>query len=220
MTQPIIPQFLRLTNRPCLLIGENTEAIAKGRALLEAEADLYVVTDRPENWPSDLQDQITWLSPPFQPHHLDGVWLVVCALDNRPLNIELFAACQTRRIFLNVVDQTEFCSFIWPAVVKKPPFTLAITTGGRGPALAGWLRRKLETELPDNMEALADWYSDWRKKSRPFLPSFDERSRFWRAMIQKKVVETYLSGNINEADSLIKKALLEKKMLDGRKNVQ
>ena len=211
MNLTTIPQFLRLTDRSCLVLGDNQEAITKGGVLLEAGADLQVIASNRQLWPPELATKITWISGPFHPEQLDGVWLVVSAIEDKKIGAALFAACQKRQIFLNVVDQPDYCSFIWPAVVKKTPFTIAISTAGRGPALAGWLRRKLEAELPENLEELANWFSKWRKKAAPHFQTLAQRGKFWRTLFDDGLLETYLSGDIKKADSTINDALNKKK---------
>ncbi|MBF0454537.1 MAG: hypothetical protein HQL72_06925 [Magnetococcales bacterium] len=211
MALTVIPQFLQLTNRPCLMLGDNQEAITKGRVLMEAGAELRVMAADPKRWPSDLAQQITWISGPLQPQQLDDVWLVVSTLEEKSINQQLFSLCQARHIFLNTVDQPQFCSFIWPAVVKKPPFIIAISTAGRGPALAGWLRRKLERELPDNLGELANWFAHWRKKTAPSFSTLQQRGKFWRDLFDAGLLDIYLSGRVNRAEKRIKKALKKKK---------
>ncbi len=206
-----IPQFLRLSGRPCLMLGDNMEAMAKGRALINAGAQLRVIAKNPKAWPVDLMDTVTWLAEPFHPNQLDGVWLVVSALDDEKINAQLFAACQERKIFLNVVDQPQYCSFIWPAIIKRPPFTVAVSSGGQGPALSGWLRRRLAAQLPDDMEGLVEWFAGWRKETALALPTLAERGKFWRTLLDGGVADTFLSGDVTAADDAVKKALEEKK---------
>ncbi|MBF0379521.1 MAG: hypothetical protein HQL69_00790 [Magnetococcales bacterium] len=207
MNISVIPQFLQLTKRPCLMLGENHEAITKGEILLDAGAELYVISEKKDLWPKQIADRCNWLPAPFKPEYLENIWLVISALEDRSINSGIYAACEKRKIFLNVVDQPEFCSFIWPAVVKKPPFTIAISTGGQGPALAGWLRRKLEKELPENLYELTNWFAKWRKLSCSHIPTLQERGKFWRNLFDGGLLEIYLSGNIKKADDIIKGAL-------------
>jgi siroheme synthase-like protein len=211
MNLTTVPQFLRLTNRPCLILGESHEALFKGRFLLEAGGDIRVVSKHKQQWPEDLASQVTFLSPPFNPDQLQEVWLVVSALEEEKTNQALFEACEQRQIFLNVVDQPKYCSFIWPALVKREPFMIAISSGGRGPALSGWLRRKLEQELPQNLGEMAEWFSTWRKKCSKHLPTLQERGKFWRTLFDNGLLDSYLSGDIKKADLTITEALNRKK---------
>ncbi|MBF0195431.1 MAG: hypothetical protein HQL71_12790 [Magnetococcales bacterium] len=207
MSIPVIPQFINLTKRHCLLLGENQEAITKGEILIKAGANLYVISKHKQLWPKELAEQVNWLPYPFKADYLKNIWLVISALEDRTFNAKIFADCEKRQIFLNVVDQPEYCSFIWPAVVNKPPFIIAISTGGKGPALAGWLRRKLEKELPDNFYELTNWFAKWRKISTKQIPKLQERGKFWRNLLDGGLLEIYLSGNIKKADDIINCAL-------------
>lgn len=210
MSLTVTPQFLLLTDLPCLLFGDNEEAIKKGEILLLAGADLRVWASDKRRWPERLVARIRWLSGPADPNLVEGMWLVVSAEESRVFNESLSAVCRQRQIFLNVVDQPEYCTFIWPAVIHKPPFQLAISTGGTGPVLSGWLRRKLERELPDNLGALAQWFALWRKRCAPEFSTLQERGNFWRTLLNEGLAERFLEGDAESAERMIKQALREK----------
>lgn len=85
---------------------------------------------------------------------LNGAFLVCAATNDEPLNARIAAACQRKKIWVNVVDRPALCDFIVPAVLRRPPVTIAISTGGASPGFAKFLRQKLETFLKPNVIAL------------------------------------------------------------------
>ena len=76
------------------------------------------------------------------------------------------ALCRERSIPVNVVDVPELCSFFFPAMTVRGELTVSVSTGGRSPAAAASLRRRLEAQLPDNTEEILDWLGENRRRFR------------------------------------------------------
>jgi len=72
---------------------------------------------------------------------------VIAATDDTDVQKTVYEKALSKRVFCNVVDQPELCSFIVPSVVRRGDLCLSISTGGRSPALAQRLRRELEQSL-------------------------------------------------------------------------
>ncbi|MBF0445719.1 MAG: hypothetical protein HQL68_09015, partial [Magnetococcales bacterium] len=98
MNLSVIPQFINLTKRPCLMLGENQEAITKGEILLNAGAELSVISNKKHLWPQELADQINWLPALFKAEYLESIWLVICVLEVKKINSAFFAAFVERQI--------------------------------------------------------------------------------------------------------------------------
>ncbi|MBF0629181.1 MAG: bifunctional precorrin-2 dehydrogenase/sirohydrochlorin ferrochelatase [Magnetococcales bacterium] len=201
-----LPLFLRLSDRPCLLVGSEGEASRKGLALLNAGARLTIVAPRLDDplAAAVRAGRATWDDQAFVPSHLDGMWLAVSASPDPVLNARIHAAAIERRVWLNVVDQPRFCTVIWPAVVERAPVTVAITTGGTAPALAGYLRRRIEAWLPARLGALAGKLSVWRQEVPGGLAA---RGRFWRDLLERGVAERFLDGDETGAEAMVRAAL-------------
>ncbi|MBF0428981.1 MAG: bifunctional precorrin-2 dehydrogenase/sirohydrochlorin ferrochelatase, partial [Magnetococcales bacterium] len=135
-----------------------------------------------------------------------GMWLAVSVLSDVAINTQIFAAAVARNVLLNVVDQPQFCTFVWPAVVERLPVTVAIGTGGASPALAGYLRRQVEAWLPERIGLLAEWLALWRRRVPGGL---SVRARFWRDVLDHGVAERFLAGDEEGANALLDKALAE-----------
>ncbi|MBF0341506.1 MAG: hypothetical protein HQL95_11180 [Magnetococcales bacterium] len=208
MEENPLPLFVRLTGRACLLVGGGGEGGRKAAALLEAGARLTIVAESLEEELAALVTggKATWLRESFSEHHLQGVWLVVSVAVDEELNARLHAATLERGLWLNVVDQPRFCTVIWPAVIRRPPVTVAIGTGGAAPALAGYLRRRLDAWLPEGVGELAVWFASWRSVAVGALAT---RGRFWRTLFDQGVAERFLEGDREGADAMVRQALAE-----------
>lgn len=164
----LYPAFLKLWGRPVLLVGGGKVAAGKLRGLVEAGARVTVVAPRIAD--ELYRPGVRLLRRPFEPQDLDDCWFVVSAAPGE-VNREVAEAARARRIFVNAVDDTDAASAYLGGVVRRGGATVAISTGGRAPALAGLLREALEKLLPDD---LADWVTSaerlrarWRSDGIP-----------------------------------------------------
>lgn len=148
MSEVLLPLFLRLAGRRVLVVGGGRVAAGKVFGLLEAGAQVRVVA--PEVRVEILASGAAVERRPFTPHDLDGVWLVVAAA-TREVNRDVAAAAEARRIFANAVDDPQSASAFAAGVVRRGEVTLAVSTAGRAPALAGLLREALAALLPDEL---------------------------------------------------------------------
>ena len=149
---PLFPVFLKLTGRKVVIVGGGPVAASKLSALLDAGARVTVVA--PEVTPEIAESRVTIHRRPFETSDLDGAWLAVAAAP-RAVNRDVAAAADTRRVFVNAVDDPPNASVYLGGVVRRGGVTAAISTDGRAPALAGLIRQALEALLPE--EEVKQW---------------------------------------------------------------
>jgi siroheme synthase-like protein len=148
MSQELFPAFLKLADRPVLVVGGGPVAASKLAALLKAGAQVTVVAP-------DVVDEIAALPVrverrAFEPEDLDGAWFVVAAAPP-DVNRAVSRAAEERRLFVNAVDDPAHATAYLGGVVRKDGVTIAISTDGRAPALAGLIREGLEAVLPEDV---------------------------------------------------------------------
>lgn len=164
----LFPVFLKLAGRRVLVVGGGPVAAGKLRALLEAGADVTVVA--PEIGDEVRSAWVTIVNRPFMPSDLDGVAFVVAAAPPS-VNHEVAEAAHARGLFVNAVDDVDSASAYAGAIVRRAGVTLAISTDGAAPALAGLLREALEAVLPDDlgewMTCARDARKDWLARGIP-----------------------------------------------------
>ena len=156
-SSPLFPVFLKLRGRRVLLVGGGPVARGKLAGLLEAGARVTVVAPqvRPEIEASD----VTVLPRAFTPADLEGAWLVVAAAPPE-VNRAVAAAAEERGVFVNAVDDPAPASAYTGGVFRRGGITIAVSTEGRAPALAGLLREALEAIIPDEV---ASWVDEARR---------------------------------------------------------
>ncbi len=157
----VFPVFLKLAARRVLVVGGGPVAASKLRALLDAEAHVTVVA--PEIVPDILQLPVDCVRRPFTESDLDGVCFVVAAAPPA-VNRQVSAEAHARGLFVNAVDDMENASAYLGAIVRRAGVTMALSTDGEAPALAGLMREALEALLPDDLDRWMDCARDARRE--------------------------------------------------------
>ncbi len=144
----MFPAFLNLQSRRAVVVGGGPVAASKLEALLAAGADVTVVA--PQVVPEIEQLSVAIVRRGFEPADLDGAWWVVAAAPP-DVNERVRAAADERRIFVNAVDDPRHATAYLGGVVRRDGVTIAISTDGRAPALAGLLREGIDAMLPPDL---------------------------------------------------------------------
>ena len=160
MGTTLFPLFLKLQGRRVLVVGGGPVAASKINALLAAGADVTVVA--PDMRPEIEGSSVTRWRREFSPDDLAGIWLVVAAA-TPPVNREVATAADSRGVFVNAVDDPPNASAYLGGVVRRGGVTLAISTEGHAPALAGLLREALDAVLPPDLDR-------WMAEARAIRP--------------------------------------------------
>lgn len=153
----VFPVFLKLAGRRVVVVGGGPVAATKIPALVQAGALVVVIA--PEVVPAIEEAAVTIERRVFRPEDLDGAWFVVAAAPPE-VNREVAAAAESRAVFVNAVDDMAHATAYLGGVVRRGEVTLAISTDGHAPALAGLLREALDAVLPID---LAQWTETARR---------------------------------------------------------
>ena len=156
----MFPAFLNLESRRVVVVGGGPVAAGKLEALLAAGADVTVVA--PDVRPEIDRLGVKVLRRPFEDTDLDGVWWVVAAAP-KEVNRQVLAAAETRGVFVNAVDDPDHATAYLGGVVRRHGVTVAISTAGRAPALAGLLREALDAWLPGDLDGWMSAADDARR---------------------------------------------------------
>ena len=119
----------------------------------------------------------------YRASDLDHAWLVVAATPDDELNRRVYADAEERKIFCNVADVPELCSFILPALHRRGPITVAVSTGGASPALAQWLRDRFASQVGFEHEQLAGELRKRRPWAKKNLHTYEERRDYFRGLV-------------------------------------
>jgi len=155
----LFPIFLKLTARPCIVIGAGTLAESKIESLQTANARVTLIAPAATARIAAMAEagEITWHQRSYTSGDLAGSFLVVAATNDPAVNRAVFAEAEAAGILINAVDDPPFCDFYFPSVVRRGDLQIAISTAGQSPALAQRLRKEINALLPlDTGEWLAE----------------------------------------------------------------
>ena len=159
----LYPLFLKLAGREVVVAGGGPVAASRLPPLLAAGARVTVVA--PEIHPEIRASEVTVHERGFEPSDLDGAWFVVAAA-TPPVNRRVAEAAAERRLFANVVDEADTATAYTAGVLRRGGATIAVSTEGRAPALAGLLREALEAVLPEQLETWVAHADRLRRRQR------------------------------------------------------
>jgi uroporphyrin-III C-methyltransferase / precorrin-2 dehydrogenase / sirohydrochlorin ferrochelatase len=155
--EPLLPVFLKLKGRSVLLVGGGAVATEKLAVLRRAGARVTVVS--PEVTAAIAKSRVRILRRAFRASDLKGQWFVVSAATPE-VNRAVSRAAARARVFVNAVDDPANATVYLGGVVRRDGVTVAISTNGDAPALAGLLREGLDELLPED---IGRWMSEARR---------------------------------------------------------
>jgi uroporphyrin-III C-methyltransferase / precorrin-2 dehydrogenase / sirohydrochlorin ferrochelatase len=169
MTTPRpFPVFLKLTGRKVIVVGGGKVAASKLPALVSAGADVAVIA--PEVRDEIRASGVSIFERAFGPEDLDGAWYVVAAA-TPAVNREVAAAAEARQVFVNAVDDKDSASAYLGSVLERGGVTVAFSTSGEAPGIAGLLREGIDAILPEDLERWiaesAPLRAEWKRDKVP-----------------------------------------------------
>ncbi len=158
------PIFLKIKGKRCIVVGGGQVALRKVRMLLEHQGHIEVISPVLCSELQELADkeQIYVISRQYRKGDLQGATIVISATDNADINREVVKEARKSSILINVVDNPGESDFIVPSYLRQGDISVAISTGGRSPALARKIRTLLERELGGEHSSLLDLIDEAR----------------------------------------------------------
>ena len=176
---------LDLAGRSCLVVGGGSVALEKVRGLLECGADVTVVAPQVVEELCGLDVELVRRG--YRESDLDGRFLVVAATATRSLNRRVFGDAEARSLLCNVVDVPELCSFILPAVLRRDPIAIGVSTGGASPALAQRIRDDIADVVGPEHAEIARRLRDLRSWVRAHVRTYEDRRRFYADLVTREL---------------------------------
>jgi len=139
------PICLDIQGRCCVVVGGGRVAARKVASLLEHGGRVRVISPEltPELARRHAAGELEWRATRDRDGDLGDAFLVIAATDDEEVQARVHAEATARRILLNVADVPKWCNFILPATVRRGALSIAVSTGGKSPALAKRLRQEL-----------------------------------------------------------------------------
>lgn len=189
----LFPMFLRLEGRRCLVVGGGEIAVGRIDRLLAAGAEVIVVAPHAkplvDEWARD--GRISWKPREFESSDLDGVLLVIAATSSKKVHEEIFQEANRRGVLCSIADEPQWCDFHSPAVIRRGDLQIAISTGGRSPALASRLRRELGQQFGPEYELWVERLGEIRRRLFARVADPGRRRRLLHRLASERALETF-----------------------------
>jgi siroheme synthase-like protein len=193
---PGYPVNLVVADLPCLVVGGGPVAARKAAGLAACGARVHVIAPEVSAEVRAL-DGVTWEERAYRHGDADGYRLLMAATDDAEVNAAVFAEGQAAGTWVNSADDPAHCTFTLPAVSRRGPLTVAISTGGHSPALAAWLRRHVDEEMGPEYETLLDLLSAERERVRGTGGSTEGLD--WQRALDSDMLALIRAGQVQQA---------------------
>lgn len=183
----LFPLYVDLKNKKVLIVGGGKIALGKIKALLPFEPQITVVSPEGREALCELAraHKLTWNRKTYEKEDLEGAYLVIAATSDVPVNERIYNDSILKGLLINVVDDPEKCTFIFPSIVKREDLVIGISTSGKYPALSKALRKKLEAHYPQVYGDLLNRLSVFRDKIMVTVSEPNERKAILTRVVNK-----------------------------------
>ncbi len=191
------PISLNLSGKPVLLVGGGEVAFRKARGLSGTGCRLRVVA---RSFSPAFQ---AWLEKgrvpmeqrAYRQGEAAGYFLVISATDDAGVNKRVFEDAHAAGRLINVVDRPGLCNVFIPSRIDRGNLQVAISTGGKCPAFARWLRQGLEEAIPERYGPLLERIAGIRTRLRETIPSEHTRKRILERLLHSEATHRFLEGD-------------------------
>ncbi len=188
---PLLPVFLKMKGRSCLVVGGGHIALEKIRVLLECETAIRAVAPKALNEIEQMarDGKIVLHRKEYAESDLAGASLVIAATNDRELNHRVYAEAIAQDRLVNVVDDPEYCDFYFGSIVRRGALQVAISTSGESPAFAQQLKQEIEEALPDNTASWLTRLGELRREINQKVAAGPERVSLLRELARREICE-------------------------------
>ncbi len=205
------PVYLELRNRNVLIVGYGPETLSKIDQILSTGANVKYISD---TIPTSLSDylkkqHIEFRIKEFQKNDLQGIWLAISSSEDEELNKKVFESAAAKNIFTNVVDVTDLCSFIFPAIITEKDISIAISTSGNSPALAQRIKKEISGIIGEEYGYLAELMGRIRPLILKRISDKQRRIQLFHRLVNSELLDLLRLNKYEEAESSAYKIIFE-----------
>ncbi len=203
------PVYLDLKGRLCFVIGGCAMAEEKVKGLVAAGARVTVISPELTLVLSGLvvEGKIDSIARRYRRGDLRNAFLVIVVSQPPAVVQAVWEETRGRNVLVNTLDDVPHCDFIAPAIVRRGDLAVAISTGGRAPALAVRLRQKLERELGPEHARFLEIAGMLRAPLARRWPDFETRKALWYRLVDSDVIHLLRRGSERQAMDRIREIL-------------
>lgn len=196
MPAPYYLAGLDLNRRRCVIVGGGAVAERKIEALLEAGAEITVISPDPSAAINQRAAafEITLFRRAYRFGDLESAWIVVAATDSREINHQVYEEAVQRHVLVNTVDSLHECNYVVPAVLNRGDLRIAVTSGGQSPVLAQRARDEIAKVIGPEYGRLAEILGSLRREVHRLVPDASDRRALWGQVANAEALELVREG--------------------------
>jgi precorrin-2 dehydrogenase / sirohydrochlorin ferrochelatase len=204
-----VPIFLDVTGRRCVVVGGGEIAARKVRSLLDAGAEVTVISPSIVEELRELvgRKKIRHLVRGYEAGDMAEAVLVYAASDDTGLHRRLHEEARKLGIPINIADAPELCSFISPSVVIRGSLTIAISTAGASPAMARLIRERLERLFGSEYGVALEILRAARNHLKANEPDIRIRARKLTALAAARIPEYLRKGDLDAVEEILRREI-------------
>jgi precorrin-2 dehydrogenase/sirohydrochlorin ferrochelatase len=197
----MIPLFVNVSDRLCVVIGGGPVGRRKAAALLDGGARVRLVCLEPR--PADeTVSTLEWLTEPYKPGHLEGAALVFAAATPE-VNRQVITDAHAAALWVNAATEPENGDFFMPATLRRGDLVIAVGTAGEAPGLAQTVRNLLDSQLDD---AFGRWLA-LLSELRPQIQAAIVQPEWRRALLERLSRPEWLDRLRRESADQVRQAM-------------
>jgi len=206
------PLHIDLKGRKALVIGGGSVAERKVKTLLAYGADLTVVSPELNSSLRELFNtgEISYFDDIYRPAYLKDQFMVICATDDEEVNRQAADHCTRHGILVNSVSEPDRCTFFFPALLKKGPLTIAVSTAGSSPALSRRIKEQLDGYFGSEYEEYLSYLGQMRLRIIARVKDKEARREIFEYLAGDQFFKKFKEKSRSEIDGLFEEILAEK----------
>ena len=203
------PAYLDIKGRHCLVVGGGQVGTRKVGTLLQCGAEVMVISHEvtPELAEMAEQGLVNLQLRDYHSSDLDKMFLVIGATDDQALNHKVHKDAETSQRLCNIVDQPDLCNFVLPSIINQGNLSIAISTAGKSPAFAKFLRRQLQGQFGPEYGVMLDLLGAIRKRLLAEAHAPEQHKPLFEKLIQGGLLELIKAKDHQGTDTLLEAVL-------------
>ena len=199
------PVYLDIEGRACLVVGGGQVGTRKVKTLLDCGAQVTVVSPQATDSLADLAEQgrITWKKRSYRASDQAGAFLVIGATDEEALNQAVHEDAERAGRLCNIADQPQRCNFVLPSIVRQGDLTIAISTAGKSPAFAKFMRQELQDRFGPEYGIFLGLMGAVRRRLLAEAHAPEEHKPIFEALIDQGLLDLIRNDDVDGIDALL-----------------
>lgn len=206
-----LPVFLDLEDKRVLVVGGGKVARRKINALIDAGAEIVVISPEIEAGLKARADaeMLEWKARRYKYGDLEGFWLVIAATSESEINYQIYEEARELIQLYNIADRPDLSTFYTTAQIKQGDLQIAISTGGNAPALSARIRKELEERYGESFKEYLDFVGEVRGWLLANV-ELEERRRILREIASREILDSLLAGDLDRVLKEMEKTIPER----------